>query len=495
MQRTKGLTCVRAGLALAVAVVLAACAYVLFSQSAPAASAATPDAPEYAVSTYSTGNLDQHVVVEVDYGEPVAVEDSAVAARDLSIEIADHDISSTSYHRDVAVSAEGTKLKLDIGPCVDAEGTPVFTAQYAGTITVAGIPRGVTAGGQPAGEIDLYTVIPTGVHVSMTRGAGTSHVTAVVDSAAHLRGMVHVAIYDASSGSMKPVNANGSTSGAVQAGTYTAHAHNFLTLTEEDYASTIASFELPAGYSMSAQGSTITLTGPEGSQLYLYIFDDAMLRELGWTFEDARRIASDAAPTFTDVDASQYYADAVEYVYEQGLVYGYEGTTLFGVGDPMTRAQLAAILWRYAEPEAEDAYVAANAVNQTGMSDVQSGMWYTGAANWAVANGVISGYEGDDGTRSFAPDDNVTFEQLITILANYTDKQGAAATDTSRLGAFTDGGEVSTWAAPSMAWSVNAGLVNGYDNGDGTRTLRPYEDVARERVAAILYNGLTGGIL
>ena len=120
--------------------------------------------------------------------------------------------------------------------------------------------------------------------------------------------------------------------------------------------------------------------------------------------------------TFPDVDYSQWYADGVTFCARKGLITGYP-TGFFGVGDTLTRAQLAAILWRNAEPEAAEAYDG-NAANSTGMADVADDQWYTGAANWAVANEIINGADKGD-HREFCPNDPVTVEQLATILANY----------------------------------------------------------------------------
>lgn len=238
----------------------------------------------YDLYTTSTGDLDQHVILELNYDGQVAIAQNADVMEDLTIEIAGYDITSDNYKRPVTATASGSTLKLDIGNVEDANGNAIFTAQYGGVINVEGVPTGVTVGDATAPEVDIYTVIPTGVHISMDKDTeGTNNLSAVVDGDADVRGMVHIALYDSSTGSWVPVNSS-TTAGNLGVGTYTTHAHNFMALTTADYAANIAGFSLPAGYAITANGSNLQVTGPAGSQLHLYVFDDDMLQELGWTF-------------------------------------------------------------------------------------------------------------------------------------------------------------------------------------------------------------------
>ena len=200
-------------------------------------------------------------------------------------------------------------------------------------------------------------------------------------------------------------------------------------------------------------------------------------------------------PPFDDVAADSWYYAGVMFVYEKGLIKGYSGTTLFGVGDTLTRAQLATILYRNANPGVSSD---SRPSNTTGMPDVKDGEWYTAGVNWAVENGVINGYADEQGNRfAFGPDDPVTFEQLITVLANCSAKSEdlPSPQESSKvLSSFKDGQSVSAWAQANMAWAVESGLVSGYDEPDG-QYLRPGEEVARERVAVILMRAFQSGIL
>lgn len=237
---------------------------------------------------------------------------------------------------------------------------------------------------------------------------------------------------------------------------------------------------LPAGTYYLGIGTSDRSAWGEGYFLYVY-------NELPFT---------DVKPHWTN-EGFQYdwYYDGVKFVYEKGLIKGYSGTTLFGVGDTLTRAQLATILYRNANPGVSSD---SRPSNTTGMPDVKGGEWYTAGVNWAVENGVINGYADEQGNRfAFGPDDPVTFEQLITVLANCSAKSEdlPSAQESSKvLSSFKDGQSVSAWAQANMAWAVENGLVSGYDEPDG-QYLRPGEEVARERVAVILMRAFQSGIL
>ena len=113
-----------------------------------------------------------------------------------------------------------------------------------------------------------------------------------------------------------------------------------------------------------------------------------------------------AAP-FTDVASGVYYADAVAWASDNGLVTGY-GDGRFGANDPVSRAQIATILWRYAGSP--------SAVAGQDFADESSIPAYASAAvDWARANGVVNGTTGG----RFDPQGDATRAQVATILRNY----------------------------------------------------------------------------
>ena len=109
---------------------------------------------------------------------------------------------------------------------------------------------------------------------------------------------------------------------------------------------------------------------------------------------------------FSDVAADAWYAEAAVWCRENGIMSGTSGTA-FSPNTTMTRAMLAAVLYR-----------AAGSPSITGnadFSDVAADAYYNHAVNWVSANGIISGY----GNRLFGSNDPVTREQIATILWRY----------------------------------------------------------------------------
>ena len=197
---------------------------------------------------------------------------------------------------------------------------------------------------------------------------------------------------------------------------------------------------------------------------------------------------------FTDVDYNSWYAPGVDFVAGRGLMRGYEGTTIFGVGSALTRGELATILWRNACPDEAAAYDPAAAKDTTGIAGSADGMFYTAAANWAVEKGVIKGIERPDGALDFAADEPVTFEQLATILGRLGAAPGEVAAAGGDLSAFVDGADASEWSAPYIKWAADKGLVEGYDEPAGKR-LAPGENASRERAATVLMRAFYLGVL
>ena len=194
-------------------------------------------------------------------------------------------------------------------------------------------------------------------------------------------------------------------------------------------------------------------------------------------------------PTFSDVSSDDWFAGAVAKVADAGLMSGYAGSDVFGVGHALTRAELVTILWRDANPVDAESYDY-SAENNTGMDDVEDNCFYTAAADWAVANGVIDGVETESG-REFQPDRAVTFEEAVAMIAKYAHAMHGSDIDgdAAALEKFADAGAVSTWARGTMAWAAEAGLVNGEPTDEGL-VLKPASDIMRERAAGVLANAI-----
>lgn len=186
---------------------------------------------------------------------------------------------------------------------------------------------------------------------------------------------------------------------------------------------------------------------------------------------------------FPDVDHDMWYHDAIDWAVDAGAFHGYDNGS-FGPDDTLTREQAAAVLWNlFGEGDAS--------APGASMSDVAQGQWYSAAVNWAVANGVMNGY---DGTGTFGVGDALTREQFTGMVANAC---GADLTsvDLSVLEAYGDFEGVSGWAKRAMAWAIEAGVINGVDLPDGTRELQAGRNISRAEMAAMMKNAIDAGVL
>ncbi|MGN1306108.1 MAG: S-layer homology domain-containing protein [Faecousia sp.] len=121
-----------------------------------------------------------------------------------------------------------------------------------------------------------------------------------------------------------------------------------------------------------------------------------------------------AKPPFTDL-RDDWYDNAVAWAYENGIVNG-TSSTAFSPEDPVTREQLAAILYRYAEavPAAQDKLSAFPDSDRVSNYAVE-------AMNWAVNEGVINGSL-ENGVLYLRPNGNATRAEIAQMLMNYLDK-------------------------------------------------------------------------
>ena len=172
---------------------------------------------------------------------------------------------------------------------------------------------------------------------------------------------------------------------------------------------------------------------------------------------------------FTDVAESDWFYDAVRYAYENGLMGGV-GDNLFAPNNPTTRAQLVTILYRL---EGEPAVT-----GQSPFTDVEADTWYTDAVTWAAEEGVVNGVS----ATQFAPGNNITREQLATILFRYAQAKGYDVSPRADLSGFPDAGDILPYAQEAMAWAVAEGLLQGFEDD----TLRPQGNATRAQIATIL---------
>ena len=124
------------------------------------------------------------------------------------------------------------------------------------------------------------------------------------------------------------------------------------------------------------------------------------------------------AMTYTDVAQGQWYSEAVRWATSEGIVGGY-GNGLFGTNDPITREQLATMLWRYAQSEGYDVSVgeSTNILSYTDVADLAD--YAIAAMQWAVGAGIINGT--GDGS-ALTPQGQATRAQAAVMLMRFCEE-------------------------------------------------------------------------
>ena len=171
---------------------------------------------------------------------------------------------------------------------------------------------------------------------------------------------------------------------------------------------------------------------------------------------------------FLDVAEDAWYAEAVAYVYDNGLMSG-TSTTLFSPNATTTRGMIVTMLYRL---EGEPRISSGSAFD-----DVDAGMYYADAVAWASQNDIVTGYD----EATFGPNNAITREQMAAILYRYAQYKGYRTTAGADLSGYVDADSVSSYALASLQWANAAGLVTG----TSSNTLTPDGSATRAQVATI----------
>lgn len=180
--------------------------------------------------------------------------------------------------------------------------------------------------------------------------------------------------------------------------------------------------------------------------------------------EDSQPVKPSDLP-FKDVKAGDWFYDHVKYCYDNKLMKGMSADT-FAPQSNTTRAEFATVLWRLKDTPAPK--------GDNPFSDCQK-HWAKDAITWAYENKIVKGMD----AKTFAPNDNITREQMVTMLYRFSGSPEVK----SDLSAFKDAASVSSYAADAMAWAVSTGVITGRT----ADTLAPKELATRAELATILH--------
>ena len=115
---------------------------------------------------------------------------------------------------------------------------------------------------------------------------------------------------------------------------------------------------------------------------------------------------------FTDVKSSDWYRDAVIWAYQNGIVNGY-GNGKFGPNDPITREQMAAILYRFSDLYGLNTDIAGNIYTYADYGNIS--YYAVDSMRWACGTGLINGM----GNNRLEPQGTATRAQMATVLQRF----------------------------------------------------------------------------
>ena len=156
----------------------------------------------------------------------------------------------------------------------------------------------------------------------------------------------------------------------------------------------------------------------------------------------------------------------------RGIVNGI-GNNLYLPDDSLTRAQFLTML-------SNTIYgLDVTQATHAGFADVPVEEWYYNYVNWGFETGIVRGID----EFTFAPDENITREQMAVMLDNFTNSIDLVLPEMNAGVSFTDGALISPWAADSVNKIVFSGIMRGYPEGD----YKPQGNATRAEAATLVY--------
>ena len=174
---------------------------------------------------------------------------------------------------------------------------------------------------------------------------------------------------------------------------------------------------------------------------------------------------------FEDVSKDKWFFEDVQYAWDNLLMNG-TSDTKFSPDSTLTRGMIVTVLYRI-----EGAPSVAGKANP--FKDVDAGRYYTDAVIWAAENKIVEGYPDE----VFKPEQNITREQVATILDRYQTFKKTKPEDVGTPKTFVDADSISNYAKEAVSDLSAQGIINGKP-GD---RFDPKGNTTRAEMAAMLH--------
>ena len=173
--------------------------------------------------------------------------------------------------------------------------------------------------------------------------------------------------------------------------------------------------------------------------------------------------------SFKDVNENDWFYDSVKYVVTNKLMNG-TSEEEFAPNATLTRAMLVTVLYRNEGEPATNRSIP--------FADVDMGEYYANAVSWAKQNGIVNGITENE----FAPNAEITREQIAAIMFRYAQYKGMDAITMEENLHFDDSNEISEYAISALNWAVGKGLMKGKSE----TTINSQDNATRAEIATIL---------
>lgn len=171
---------------------------------------------------------------------------------------------------------------------------------------------------------------------------------------------------------------------------------------------------------------------------------------------------------FYDVEKGTWYYNSIRYVNKKGLFKGVKENK-FDVKGGMTRGMIVEVLYRLSEEKIE---------KKTSYEDVNQNAYYSEAIAWAKENEIVEGI----GDNKFAPDREVTREEIVMILCRYAEYKEENTEVETNLSKYEDKEEISEKAVAAFKWATKNEIIKGVSEN----SLAPKKTATRAEVAVII---------
>lgn len=179
-------------------------------------------------------------------------------------------------------------------------------------------------------------------------------------------------------------------------------------------------------------------------------------------------------------DIQKHWAQSnIEFLAAREIIKG-KSADRFDPDGNVTRAEFVTMLANSVDG------ISVTGFRSSGLDDIGAGAWYADFVNWAVANGIVSGF----GDGNFRPNDLITREQMALMMYNFTKATGADLGVVKEKKGFTDQNNISSWSAEAITKMQQTGIINGRTDGSfspqGTSTRAEAATVIKGYMEALL---------